>query len=557
MLQSLFIQNYALIDQLDLNLSQGFSVITGETGAGKSIILGAIGLLLGQRAEIRAIRSGASKCTIEAHFDIANYNLQHFFKQKELEYDDECIIRRELYANGKSRAFINDMPVQLSQMRDLGELLVDIHSQHRNLLLGKEDFQLHVVDTLAGDAMLLNEYADLYKQWQKLRTEIKELEEQAQKDKQEQDFLQFQFDQLEETNLKEGEQESLEEEQAMLSHAEEIKSALFGTAERLDNDEYAILSKLKDSLSAIEGIKDLYQPAIDFYNRLNSCYIELKDIACDISSQAEEIAFNPQRLEAIEERLDTIYTLQKKHGAETVEELITLRNKLQERLNSICGNSEQIETLKKRVKELHALLMEKAQALTSIRKKAAQAIEQELTGRLLPLGIPNVQFVVDITPTQEATPNGMDKIEFLFSANKKGALQPISDVASGGEIARVMLCIKAMIAGATNLPTIIFDEIDTGVSGEIADHMAESMQEMARHNSQVISITHLPQIASKGETHYLVYKEDNDTETNSHIRCLSMEERVTEIARMLSGAKLTEAALTNARELLHNNQNKS
>ena len=550
MLRSLYIQNYALIEKLDISFEQGFSVITGETGAGKSIILGAIGLLLGQRADVKSIRTGATKCIIEARFDISNYHMQPFFEENELDYEDECILRRELYASGKSRAFINDTPAQLAQMKELGEQLIDIHSQHQNLLLNKEGFQLNVLDLLAHDEPALSAYQAAYKQWKQAQNDLDRLLERAARDKADEDYIRFQWEQLEEAHLTKGEQEELEQEAETLSHAEDIKASLYRTDQLFNNEEGGLLSNLKECCNIMAELQVVYPAAEEWANRLESSYIELKDIADEVSDREEQVEFNPTRLDEVNERLNLIYSLQQKHRMDTVDELMALRDDYATRLASISSSDEEIETLKKRCGELQSEVRRQAAGLTEARREAAREVERQMAARLVPLGMPNVRFVVDMGERKEPGLHGMDTVTFLFSANKNGTLQNISSVASGGEIARVMLSVKAMIAGAVKLPTIVFDEIDTGVSGEIADRMADIMQEMANNDRQVISITHLPQIASRGRAHYKVYKKDNETETNSHIRRLTDEERVEEIAHMLSGATLTEAALNNARALL-------
>ena len=550
MLRSLYIQNYALIDKLNISFERGFSVITGETGAGKSIILGAIGLLLGQRADVKAIRVGASKCVIEACFDVSNYQMQAFFDENELDYENECILRRELYASGKSRAFINDIPVQLVQMKELGEQLIDIHSQHQNLLLNKEGFQLNVLDLLAHDESLLASYQAVYTQWKETQTELEKLLERVAHDKSDEDYIRFQLEQLEEAHLSVDEQKELEQESEILSHAEEIKAGLYRVDQMLNNDEGGLLDVLKECCNALSGLHDVYPAAEALLARLESSFIELKDIAQEVVSNEEQVEFNPSRLNEVNERLNLIYSLQQKHHVDTVEELITLCNEYASRLSAITSFDEDIEILKKRCEDLYVMVQRRAAELTEARSMAAREIETQMSSRLIPLGMPNVRFVVEMGARKEPGMHGMDTVSFLFSANKNGALQNISSVASGGEIARVMLSVKAMIAGAVKLPTIVFDEIDTGVSGEIADRMADIMQEMADNGRQVISITHLPQIAARGRIHYKVYKKDNEMETNSHIRRLTENERIEEIAHMLSGATLTEAALDNARALL-------
>lgn len=550
MLRSLYIQNYALIEQLDIRLENGFSVITGETGAGKSIILGAIGLLLGQRADVKAIRRGASKCIIEARFEIAAYGMQPFFEANDLEYEDECILRREVYASGKSRAFINDTPASLAQMKELGEMLIDVHSQHQNLLLNKEGFQLNVLDILAHNDGALSVYADCYGSWKKAQQQLEELIARAERDKADEDYVRFQLEQLEEVNLTAGEQEELEQEAELLSHAEDIKAGLYRVGQGLSADEGGLLPLLNDCLSTMQSMRKVYPAAEELSERLESSYIELKDIAQEVAGREEEVEFNPARLDEVNARLNLIYTLQQKHRVSTVDELLTLQEEYASRLSAITSSDDQIEDLKQQCADLYNKVKQQAAVLTESRVAAAREVEKQMASRLVPLGMPNVRFQVEVGARKEPGVHGADTVSFLFSANKNGTLQSISSVASGGEIARVMLSLKAMIAGAVKLPTIVFDEIDTGVSGEIADRMADIMQEMGDSNRQVISITHLPQIAARGRVHYKVYKEDNENETNSHIRRLTDEERVEELAHMLSGATLTEAALNNARALL-------
>lgn len=551
MLRSLYIQNYALIEQLDINFSSGFSVITGETGAGKSIILGAIGLLLGQRADVKSIRVGASKCVIEARFDISAYSMHPFFEENELEYEDECILRREVHSSGKSRAFINDSPASLVQLKELGEQLIDVHSQHQNLLLNKEGFQLNVLDILSHNDEDLSAYQLLYKQWRQAQQDLEALTTRAEQDKSDEDYIRFQLEQLEEAQLSADEQEELEQEADTLSHAEDIKAGLYRVNQTLYSDDNGLLAGLKDCLNTMLGIQKVYAPAAELAERMESTYIELKDISQEVSSQEEEIEFNPSRLDEVNERLNLIYTLQQKHRVTTVDELLALAEDFATKLSAITSSEENVEELKVRCEALYNKVKKQAAVLTKSRTTAAREVEKQMSARLMPLGMPNVRFQVEIGVRKEPGAHGADTVNFLFSANKNGTLQSISSVASGGEIARVMLSIKAMIAGAVKLPTIVFDEIDTGVSGEIADRMADIMQEMGENNRQVISITHLPQIAARGRAHYKVYKQDNETETNSHIRRLTDKERVEEIAHMLSGATLTEAALNNAKALLN------
>lgn len=552
MLKSLYIKNYALIDTLDIHFEKGFSVITGETGAGKSIILGAIGLLLGQRADCKSIKGENGKCIIEALFDLSAYHLEDFFERNNLEFDGtECIIRREVTTSGKSRAFINDTPASVAQLKELGEMLIDIHSQHQNLMLSKENFQLNVIDILAGNKDELETYKTLYQTYKKHSKALEQAQQEAEKARDEEDYLQFQLEQLEKADMKANEQEELEQEAETLSHAEEIKQALYQTDDLLNNDQNGIISAVKEGAQLLSHISRVYQPAEELAERMESCYIELKDLAGSINSETEQVEFDPERLNFVNERLNTIYSLQQKHHVDTVEALLAIQDSFREKLSMISHSEEYIEELKKAKAEAYKQLKTQASHLTERRIKAAKDAEAQMKEKLIPLGIPNVQFKVELNQRDEPDETGMDRINFLFSANKNGSLQPIAQVASGGEIARVMLSLKAMISGAVKLPTIIFDEIDTGVSGNIAEKMALIMQDMGAHNRQVISITHLPQIAARGANHYKVYKEDNEKGTTSHIIQLDDQQRVEEIAHMLSGATLTDAAINNAKELLH------
>ena len=550
MLKHLYIKNFALIDELDIDLFEGFSVITGETGAGKSIILGAIGLLLGQRADSKTIKQGADRCVIEAHFDLTRYGMHDFFSDNDIDYDEaDCIIRRELTAAGKSRAFINDTPAPLSMLKELGERLVDVHSQHQNLLLNKQDFQLSVVDIIACDTQQLADYQQTYGEYQTVRRQLETLKGDIERNSQNQDFLQFQCDELTKANLTDGEQEELERKSDTMSHSEDIKSALYEADRSLTADETGVVTSLRSSASALKAIGNVFPEAQELAGRMESCYIELKDIADEVSTHLEHIDFDPAELDAVNSRLDRIYDLQKKYHAETVGELIEKRDDIRRQLDNIENSDEALAELQKRLDSLSDKAHKQAEALTRLRTKAARQIEQDLRGRLVSLGMPNVRFNIEIS-RQELSPSGEDKVAFLFSANTSTPLQPISSVASGGEIARVMLSLKAMISGAVKLPTIIFDEIDTGVSGKMAEKMAEIMQEMGDHGRQVISITHLPQIAALGKHHYRVEKQETHQGTTSSMRQLTDEERVTEIAQMLSGSDVSEAAIANARQLL-------
>lgn len=550
MLKSLFIQNFVLIDNLDIRFDQGFSVITGETGAGKSIILGALSLVLGQRADGKSIKQGADKCVIEAIFDVSKYQLESFFLGNDLEYDSEsCILRRELYASGKSRAFVNDSPVSLAILKELGTKLIDIHSQHQNLLLGDNRFQLRVVDVMAENEILLILYKKEYTRYQGLRKELSALKERAAQSKQEEDYVRFQLDQLEEANLQPDEQDELEQEQETLSHAEEIKSSLYRVSSCLDGEEQGVVSLLKESLSSMDALERYFPRAKEITERLRSAYIDLNDLASEMEGLIEDVEFNPDRLTWVNERLDTLYALQQKHRVSSIGELIALRDQFRAQLADIDSFDEQIAALEKQVQDSYKELLQQASVLSEQRKIASVAFAQQLVQMVAPLGMPHTRFQVDVVPRKEPESDGMDEVRFMFSANKSMALQPVAQTASGGEISRLMLCIKAMIAGFTALPTIIFDEVDTGVSGDIADKMGHIMQDLGS-KMQVFAITHLPQIAAQGEAHYFVYKEDVQDRTVTRIRPLNKEERVREVARMLSGSALTEASLANAKDLL-------
>lgn len=550
MLRQLYIRNFTLIDELDITFKPGFSVITGETGAGKSIILGAIGQILGNRADARMVKAGCDKCVIEAHFDLSNYDMESFFDDNDIDYEPEdCIIRRELKANGKSRAFINDTPVALTTARELGQQLVDIHSQHQNLLLQKEDFQLNVVDIIAHNSQLLNDYRTLFDGYAKAKAALREKEEECEKDRANEDFLRFQADELVKAQLVDGEQEELEQELETLSHAEDIKGALFDADNLLSGDDRSITQSCKTMLSRLSDIGDVYPAIRQVTERIDSAYIELKDIARDISNLAESIDFDPARLTMANERLDTIYTLQKKHHVESVAELIAIRDSLTARLNDITNSEDMLEDMSRQVEDMHRKATEAAARLTESRQEAARHVTEQLLAQMTSLGMPNARFEIKFE-TKELAVDGADRISYMFSANKNVPLEPIAQVASGGEVARVMLSLKAMISGAVKLPTIIFDEIDTGVSGRVAEMMAQIMRQMGRADRQVISITHLPQIAALGTTHYKVEKTDTDDTTISRMRMLGHDERIKEIAQMLSGSNISDAAIENAKSLL-------
>ena len=553
MLQSLHIQNYALIDELDIEFHDGFSVITGETGAGKSILLGAISLLLGQRADSKMQKTGAQRCVVEARFDLSQYDFKTFFDTHDLDFDGtECIVRRELTPAGKSRAFINDTPVALTDLKELGNQLIDIHSQHQNLLLNREDFQLYVLDAIAGNKPVRTDYEQKYKQLCATREKLSQAQKQYERGREEEDYIAFQLQQLREANLSEEEETELEQELNTLEHAEDIKSSLYQSLNLLDGEESGLLNQMREARRCLDGIAPVYAAAQDLAARIESCYIEMKDVAGEIADGTEQIDYDPQRLAYVNERLSTLHTLKQKFHKEDIAQLIALREELAAQMSLIRNSDSQLNELQDEIKRQEVILKMLADDLTARRREAAKTIEQEMQQRLIPLGMPNVQFQVDMLSENDFGPYGCDKVTFLFSANKNRPLQPIVQVASGGEVARLMLSLKAMISTVENLPTIIFDELDTGVSGHMAERMAEIMQEMGK-GRQVISITHLPQIAAKGDHHYRVYKTDDSETTTSHIVLLDTEERIKELAQMLSGTTLTQAAIENAKALLGSN----
>lgn len=553
MLKKLDIRNFTLIDHLEMTLYPGFSVITGETGAGKSIVIGAIGLLLGNRADAKQVKRGCDKCIIEATFDLSIYHsdvLKDFFEDNDLDYEpEECLLRREVNANGKSRAFINDTPVTLALMRELGEQLIDVHSQHQNLLLSKEDFQLNVVDIIARDRQQLADYRAAFAEYRSAQRRLEELREQIATSRDNEDFLRFQQKELSEANLASGEQEQLEQEAELMSHAEDIKRALHEADYGLSGDDTGIVNLTRSIATQLRSVADVCPEAQELAERLESCFVELKDISQEIASKVDDVEYDPQRFNLITQRLDTIYTLQQKFHVQTVDELLDRLNGINAQLDNIDNSDEELQELERSVEKLHAVCVEKAVVLTDMRRKSATVVEQELSKLLVPLGIPKVRFKVEVSPADLST-NGADKVMFLFSANSSTDMQPVSQVASGGEIARVMLSLKAMISKAIGLPTIIFDEIDTGVSGRVAEQMAHIMRDMGKANRQVICITHLPQIAAAGSTHYKVAKQETEQGTVSTMTQLSDEQRITEIAQMLSGSDVSQAAVDNAKSLL-------
>lgn len=550
MLKLLYIKNYALIDSLEIDFESGFSVITGETGAGKSIILGALSLILGQRADIKAIKQGESKCVIEGSFDVSAYDLKAFCEEKGIEYDpDSYILRREILSSGKSRAFINDSPVTLNDLKELGSQLIDIHSQHQNLLLSDTRFQMQVVDSLAGNKDLLKKYQQAFHQYKLAEKALADLRESVRKSKEEEDYLRFQLESLNEAALQEGEQDELEAELETLTHAEDIKSALYRIHTLLSGDENGIVSQLKEGLNTSQQLGKVFARSEEISERLQTAYIDLKDLASEMDKLANDVEFSPERLSFIESRLDLIYSLQKKYHVDTVSGLLALYDEFLRKIENIESSDQQVESLEKEVSEKSEKTLTLAEQLTDKRLAITDRFEKELMDKVAYLGMPNIRFKCDIIAEEHLNIYGMDSVLFQFSANKNVPLQPIANIASGGEISRLMLCLKSMIAGATALPTIIFDEIDTGVSGEIADKMGQVMLDFGK-NMQVIAITHLPQIAAKGKAHYKVYKSDDETTTTTNLDRLSDTERLEEIARMLSGATVTDAAIQNAKGML-------
>ncbi|MDR3061705.1 MAG: DNA repair protein RecN [Dysgonamonadaceae bacterium] len=549
MLSSLFIQNYALISNLEIDFSGGLSVLTGETGAGKSVILGALSLILGQRADSKLIGPDMDKCLIEGIFDISSYDLQPFFEERDLEYDDkQCIIRREIWSSGKSRAFVNDTPVGLNELKELGSRLIDIHSQHQNLVLGDDYFQLQVVDALVNKKDLKDKYQSVYHQYISLQKDLLRLKEETARISAEQDYLKFQYQQLKDASLKPGELEELEKESKMLSNLEEIKSNLF-RIDRLLSEDNGVVQSLKNTLDKASSLKKVYSPATEMAERLESAYLDLKDLALEIASKQENLEFNPEQMQFVTVRLDLLYSLQQKHRVESTEALIELQNEIEKKLLAIENSDAELTVLEQELDKSFKEVIRLAGIISQERKNAAHRLETQLIEKVKILGIPHMKFSCEFSEKSLPDNTGIDNLEFLFSANKNIPLKPVASIASGGEISRLMLGIKVLIAGAMALPTIIFDEIDTGVSGEIAHKMGEIMQELGQV-MQVIVITHLPQIAAKGESHYFVYKEESNDTVKTMIKKLSYDERIMEIAHMLSGAELSEAALANAKELL-------
>lgn len=549
MLSKLQIKNYALIDALDINFDDKLNIITGETGAGKSIIMGALGLILGNRAESKHFFDESRKCIIEGHFYIKDYNLQDLFNSLDLDYEDTSLIRRELHADGKSRAFVNDTPVTLQTLKVLGEKLIDIHSQHATLQINTESFQLLVLDTVAQNQSVLADYKKKYQEFKRTVAELKQLEEDLAKAQSESDYQQFVFNELEQANLQDQEQEGLEAEQSQLENAEEIKRHFHAASSELQDGEINVLDSLKQALSSLQNGARYLPSSESLVDRLQSSLIELKDLSAEVEQVAEGISMDEERLSIVNERLSILYDLQKKHRVATVKELLELKQELENKLQATDSQGEQIEILKVKIEKLNQEISKLADQLTKNRSKATKIVEKEVQEVLSRVGMPHAQLNVDLNKLSDFKSTGQDEVSFLFSANKGQALQPIHRVASGGELSRVMLAIKSLVAKTSALPTIIFDEIDTGISGEVALRVGELMEELAE-NMQVISITHLPQIASQGNSHFKVYKEDKGNKTKSNIVLMNEEERVLEIAQMLSGANPEDTAIQHAKEML-------
>ncbi len=549
MLRRLQIRNYALIRELDVDFTSGLTIITGETGAGKSILIGALSLILGQRADTTVLKDKEEKCSVEGVFEVEGYGLEELFAENDLDYDTQIIFRREITANGKSRAFVNDTPVNLKTLQDLGLRLIDIHSQHQSLELGNRLFQLMVLDSYAGNKELLKEYQSKYRSYKALLAELASAEEQAKILSKELDYFQFQLEQLTKARLQIGEQEQLEHELMLLTHAEEIKTALLTAANHLQEEDGNASVRIKESMAVLAKITKFYPEVTALLDRLNGIYLELSDISSEVAYSSEKIEVDPNRLVVLNERLDLIYSLQQKHHVDSEEELIRLRDDFASKVDGVHINEELVHTLRETANEQEKELFRLADLLSQRRLDKAGQIGQKVEEQLFQLGMPNSKFRVEITGGLPLTAFGRDEVNFLFTANKNGELTEISKVASGGELSRLMLSIKALVSRSRALPTILFDEIDSGISGETADKMGNILKEIAR-DMQVINITHLPQIAAKGDLHYLVYKEDTDTETITKLKLLSPDERVSELAKMLSGENITDAARMNAAELL-------
>lgn len=538
-----------------MDLNPGFSVMTGETGAGKSIILDALGLLMGQRADTQCIMPGAAKCFVEGVFDVTNDDLCHLFEENELDYEpSECILRREVSNNGKSRAFVNDTPVNVSILKKIALRLLDIHSQHSNLLLDDSTFQLGIVDTIAAHNDILSQYKESYSRIVEASRKLKELKENLAKRQDEEDYLRYQLEQLESFNPQQGEDEYLKLQQNELTHAEDIKVALGSIDSMLcgdNNDADGVVDTMNRVCQIMRQMIHVYPSAEEYLTRLETALIEVRDIAGDLSGKAEDIEYNPERLQKINDRLDALYALEQKHHVNTSEDLMALAEDIRSQLNVLTDASDNIQALQEEISSETTVANKLAAKLSSERQKAAGKVKEIVEKALAAMDMPAAKFVVDIQSSKELNPYGMDIITFLFSANNSLPLRPLAEVASGGEISRVMLALKALTSRQMHLPTIVFDEIDTGVSGKVASSMAQIMSEMCKEaEQQVLAITHLPQIAAKADVHYHVYKEDVDGRTLTRIRQLDFEQRIAELAHMLSGSKVTEAAMENARQLL-------
>ncbi|MFT3738195.1 MAG: DNA repair protein RecN [Breznakibacter sp.] len=549
MLKSLSVSNYALIEKVDIAFYQGFSVITGETGAGKSILLGALGLILGQRADASVLKDAGQKCVVEATFDISGYQMEDILAGNDLDYEPLTLVRREILPAGKSRAFVNDTPVNLAVLKDFTSRLIDIHSQHQTLLLGENHFQLMVVDAVADTAVQKNEYLQFYQQYRQLLASLAKLKDENEKQKGEFDYLQFQYQQLAEAKLEAGEQTRLEQQLQEMTHAADIKSALLFVVNQLDGENFPVLAGLKEAQSQLSKVAGFLHDGQEIINRIETSYLDLKDLAIDLSNRSGHIDHDAGEIARVQARLGLLYELQQKHRVASEQELVILMEEYGDKLKRISNFDEEVENLQKRIDRLKAELSAKADVLSQKRSQVFPHIEKSLLAMLADLGMPNAKFQVSNHPKPDFSPDGIDDIVFLFTANKAGQLAELERVASGGEMSRLMLCIKALLSTAKGLPTLLLDEIDTGVSGEIADKMGDIMQSMAAH-MQVISITHLPQIAAKGHIHYMVSKKDLGHKQATHIEQLGNDQRVVEIAKMLSGSVLSEAALSNARELL-------
>lgn len=550
MLKRITIRNFALIEEAEVDFEGGFSVITGETGHGKSVFLGSMAMLLGQRSDAKVIREGADRCVIEGYFDISGFGLEEFFEENELDYDNECIIRRELLSTGRSRAFVNDTPVSVAQLKEIGARLIDIHSQHQNLLLGDRNYQLGVLDVLAGNKGRLLAYKEVYDEYISLHHRLDTLKEELEKSRRDEDWLRFQLNELESANLKEGEQEELEQEEQQLSHSEEIQAALYGAATAIDSDGNSLLHTLKEATAMLGRVSAHYTPAEELAERLDSCYIELKDCCSELQQHAERVHFDPERLDWVSQRLALLNSLQKKHRVTSIDELLAIEKDYASRINQISNGDDEINSVERALEGCRNKLAEMAAELTAVRKESAGKLQEGICDILVNLGMPKIRFEVEFKQLQAFAPMGLDNVTFLFTANSSSAPQPLSDVASGGEMARVMLALKSLVVSGKKQPTLIFDEVDTGVSGVLAERMGRLMQQMSGAGHQVLSITHLPQVAALGSCHYKVYKDETVKGTVTNIIKLREEERVREIAQMMSGETLTDAALENAAQLL-------